>query len=138
MISTIFVDVPDAMLLGSESATPDRVALMAELGAEQCIVAPVTEGGAVVGLVAVTDRLGETGFRHQDAPMFATLANHASVALENGRLIERLNQNARQREHESLHDSLTGLPNRVLFNQRLTRLADQLADGAPSPTLLWR
>ena len=57
--------------------------------------------------------------------MFETLASHASIALENGRLIDRLHDEAQQREHEALHDALTGLPNRVLFHRRLLERLDE-------------
>ena len=104
------------------------------LGADDCIVAPVTEAGRVVGLFAVVNRLGElNGFRPEEGPMFATLANHASVALENGRLIARLRQQSRQHEHDSRHDSLTRLPNRALFNQRLSAEIERYADATTSP-----
>jgi diguanylate cyclase (GGDEF)-like protein len=106
--------------ISSQTARDARLAVLATaLSADECIVSPVTEAGETVGLLAVINRLGGGGFRPQEAPMFATLANHASVALENGRLIDRLNEQAHQREHESLHDALTGLPNRVLFARRL-------------------
>jgi diguanylate cyclase (GGDEF)-like protein len=63
-------------------------------------------------------------FDPRDARLFATLASHAGVALQNGRLIVRLHEQARQREYEALHDPLTGLPNRVLFGDSLAaRLA---------------
>lgn len=102
--------------------------------ADDCIIAPVTEAGRVVGLFAVVNRLGElNGFRAEEGPMFATLANHASVALENGRLIARLRQQSRQHEHDSRHDSLTGLPNRTLFNEQLAAAIDQDADPASAP-----
>jgi diguanylate cyclase (GGDEF)-like protein len=98
------------------------------LDARDCIVAPITESGAVVGLLAVVNRLGDVGrFRDSDRTMFATLANHASVALENGRLIDRLHHEARERRHEALHDALTGLPNRVLFGSRLREQLDVIA-----------
>jgi CBS-domain-containing membrane protein len=42
----------------------------------------------VVGTLTVGDRLGDTStFDTQDARLLATLANHSSVALENGRLV---------------------------------------------------
>ena len=44
-----------------------------------------------------------------------TLANHVGTALENGRLIERLRTEVAQKEHQALHDTLTGLGNRDLF-----------------------
>ena len=104
--------------------------LTQRLRAPDFIAAPITESGTVVGLIAVTHRLGEMNeFRQQDGSMFATLAVHASVALENGRLIARLHEQARQREHESQHDALTGLPNRVLFGERLRAAVAGLGDG---------
>jgi GAF domain-containing protein len=95
------------------------------------MVAPITEAGTVVGFIAVVDRIGDlNSFEPSDARMFETLASHASIALENGRLIDRLHDEARQREHEALHDALTGLPNRVLFHRRLLEgLTDIEAGG---------
>ena len=105
-------------------------ALLDALAATDCIVAPITESGEVVGLVAVVNRLGGVNsFNDSDRTMFATLANHASVALENGRLIDRLHDEAQLREHEALHDALTGLPNRVLLGDRLRQeLLDVVGD----------
>ncbi len=115
-----FVNNDTASIIGCDSLEPEAVNMIRALGARDCIVAPITESGVVVGLLAVVDRLGETArFRESDRTMFATLANHASVALENGRLIDRLHHEARERRHEALHDALTGLPNRVLFGSRL-------------------
>ncbi len=113
---------PGTTLIDAETAAGDAVHLVSSLSAADAIVAPVTESGVVVGLVAVVDRLGEfKRFGESDRMMFATLANHASVALENGRLIARLHHIASTREHEARHDSLTGLPNRAMFNERLRR-----------------
>src|SRR5206468_12957072 len=51
-------------------------------------------------------------------------AAHASVSLENGRLIDRLRDEAAEKEHQALHDALTGLPNRSLFHRRVARALD--------------
>ena len=115
------------VLTDKETDTVGR-SLLKHLGARDGIVAPITESGEVVGLVAVVNRLGEVNqFEESDRTLFATLANHASVALENGRLIDRLHDEARLREHEALHDALTGLPNRVKLGDRLR---DDLASVA--------
>jgi diguanylate cyclase (GGDEF)-like protein len=128
VIAAWFAADTETTVITRTSDNPRHRQMAAALDAHDCIVAPVTEAGAVVGLVAVANRLGDTnGFRLQEGPMFATLANHASVALENGRLIVRLHVQAREREHESLHDALTGLPNRVLLGQRLADLVTALA-----------
>jgi diguanylate cyclase (GGDEF)-like protein len=113
---TTIVDV------GVDQPDDEVLSLATMLNARDAIVSPVTESGVTVGLVAVIDRLGEVKrFAEPDRMMFATLANHASVALENGRLIDRLHQEAKTREHEALHDALTGLPNRTLFAERLSQ-----------------
>jgi diguanylate cyclase (GGDEF)-like protein len=132
LVSTVFQSHPGTSLCARDSDDVVLRGVADALDADECIVSPVTESGEVVGLLAVINRLGDSHFRTQEAPMFATLANHASVALENGRLIDRLNEQARQREHEALHDALTGLPNRVLFAQRLDAQVRQLGGAVPT------
>jgi diguanylate cyclase (GGDEF)-like protein len=73
-------------------------------------------GGEVSGVLLVCDRLGDVStFDTEDARLFATLANQAAIALENGHLIERLHDQVLAREHEAMHDALTDLPNRALL-----------------------
>ncbi len=122
----------DAQVIADDHADPLARSLLRHLQAHDGIVAPITESGEVVGLVAVVNRLGEVNrFQESDRTMFATLANHASVALENGRLIDRLHDEARLREHEALHDALTGLPNRVMLGDRLRDELAAVASGGP-------
>src|SRR5207253_1004563 len=64
---------------------------------------------------------------------FASLVNHASVALENSDLVDQLREQAAASRHQSLHDGLTGLPNRTMFSERL---ADRLRDGSEVAVLL--
>ena len=117
--------VEGAAIVTELTLRPGEEEMIRALNAHNTLIAPITESGSIVGLVAVVNRLGEiTQFKEGDRTMFATLASHASVALENGRLIDRLHHEASERRHESLHDALTGLPNRVLFG---TRLRDELA-----------
>ena len=104
-------------------------AVLTQLGARDCIAAPLVSGGRASGVIVICDRLGGVStFDAEDARLFATLASQAAIALENGRLIDRLQEQVQAREHEAKHDALTGLPNRSLF-------ADRLASALPPSEL---
>jgi diguanylate cyclase (GGDEF)-like protein len=125
----------DLLADGSATVIPRRTrdpilqSILQELNVKDCLIAPVHEGSKVVGVLVAADRENDvTTFDADDCRLFATIANHASVALENGRLIERLRVQATQREYEALHDPLTGLGNRTLFLSDVTR-AIELASG---------
>jgi len=105
----------EVVLAGSEAGGDD-----ARLEPRGGIAAPLRTRDAVVGVLLVRDRTVEVEpFSEEDARLFGTLAAHASVALENARLVDRLRRVAAEREHQALHDPLTGLPNRLLLRERL-------------------
>ncbi|MCL6550862.1 MAG: EAL domain-containing protein [Acidothermus cellulolyticus] len=98
------------------------------------IVAPLRGETRPIGMLMVGDRPGEgASFGGQDVRLFEALANHVSVALENGRLEQSLAQ-LRELEQKltqlAFHDPLTGLANRALFSERLSQvLAKAKAEG---------
>ncbi len=111
-------------VVGSKSVRDPRIrAHLAQRGHRDCIVAPLVADDQLIGILTVANRLGDVStFDEQDGRLFETIAAHTSVTLQNARLVDRL-------RHEALHDNLTGLPNRVLFQQRL---ADLLARRRPT------
>lgn len=111
-------------VVGAKTARDPRIrAHLAQRGYRDCIVAPLIAEDQVIGVLTVANRLGDVStFDAQDGRLFETIAAHTSVTLQNARLVDRL-------RHEALHDNLTGLPNRVLFQQRL---ADVLARRRPT------
>jgi diguanylate cyclase (GGDEF)-like protein len=105
-----------------------------ELGAGEVLAAPLSGPSGPVGTLAVGDRSGEVrGFGPADLRRIAALAGQASIAIENSHLIDRLRQQAAESAYQSLHDGLTGLPNRTMFS---AELSDALGNGSTIAVLL--
>ena len=100
-----------------ESADPELAADLTARGMRHVMAAPLPIDGHVAGALVVADREGPAApFSAEEVQLLGALANHAGVAFQNGRLIEQLRQ-------ESLHDSLTGLANRTLFQTTVDEVA---------------
>ncbi|WP_298457338.1 bifunctional diguanylate cyclase/phosphodiesterase [uncultured Cellulomonas sp.] len=100
-------------LLTPETAAPTVAALLRQMGLADVMVAPLVAGEEFLGvataswqapsaLTGVAERLDRLG----------GVVEFAATAMQNARLLGTV-------RHQSLHDALTQLPNRVLFNQRL-------------------
>jgi diguanylate cyclase (GGDEF)-like protein len=90
----------------------------------EAIIAPMHGDAGVVGAVTVANRMGDVRtFDTADVRLLETVANTAGVAWQNSRLIDRL-------RHDSLHDALTELPNRVLLQQRTTEALARMDEGS--------
>ncbi|MGI8775297.1 MAG: ATP-binding protein [Actinomycetota bacterium] len=60
---------------------------------KDAMVAPLHGAEDVIGTIMVGDRRGDVStFDQEDLKLFETLANHASVTLENARLVDKLRQ----------------------------------------------
>ena len=108
---------------------------LAAAGLSEALVECLTVGEGHRVVIGVGDRSGATRrFDREDARLFATLCSHAAVSLRNVGLVDRLRAESAGNEFLATHDSLTGLPNRTLFQRRLEeRLA---ADGDAFAVLL--
>jgi diguanylate cyclase (GGDEF)-like protein len=96
-----------SLLVPSNTKDPRLRSCLAAEGFRELVAAPLHGEAGVHGLLLVADRIGQTRtFAVDDLRLLEMVSNHTSVALTNGRLIERL-------AHDALHDGLTGLPNRT-------------------------
>ena len=125
---------------GSRAATPSATAMLAsepaagQRGTVEAISVMLHGIDGPVGALSVSGRLGDVGgLRASDRQLLDTVAGHAAVALRNGRLADRLRDQVSENAHQALHDSLTGLPNRMSFDRTATSVLER---GGPAAVLL--
>jgi diguanylate cyclase (GGDEF)-like protein len=131
-----------ALLIRSGRRHPVADAYVRSRGLRDAMIVSLHGEVRVVGTILLGNRSGDAkSFDDADLKLLATLASHASVALENGRLeksVSRLVEVEQQLRQQASHDPTTGLPNRVLFTERLAaavRRADPLR-GLPAVLFL--
>ncbi len=122
------------VMLSRRTRDRNRRSWLTANAVRDAIAVPLQGDDGVVGMLLVGERLGEVRtYDRGDVLLLETVANHASIALQKGQLIEQL-------QHDALHDALTGLPNRTLFQRRLeaalapTRRTDRRGTGSDRST----
>ncbi|MDQ1660934.1 MAG: hypothetical protein QOJ68_914 [Blastococcus sp.] len=111
------------LLVPRGTRDPDQRRWLAAEAAREAVVVPLQGAAGILGVLIVTDRLGEVRtYDEDDVRLLETVANHASVALQNGELVDKL-------RHDAMHDALTGLPNREALRNQLSAALDTAADG---------
>jgi diguanylate cyclase (GGDEF)-like protein len=112
-----------------------------ERGFKDAMVAALRTEDRVHGLLLVAGRLGDVStFNRSDLALLETFGRHVATSLERGRLEETLRQVTDLKEqlrHQTLHDALTGLPNRTLFLDRARQAVDVAARTHAWPAVLY-
>ena len=99
-------------------------------GVTAAMAAPVFERSRVVGSLGVASTRPDRMFVPRDQQVLLSLAEHASLALNHARAVE-------EAVHEALHDSLTGLPNRSLFLDRMRHALARAERGSEPVAVLF-
>jgi diguanylate cyclase (GGDEF)-like protein len=103
----------------------DGVAEYRDRGLQAAMAAPVHENGVPVGSLTLASFRPGRHYSQTEQDVLLAFAEHASLALTDARNFE-------DAMHQAFHDSLTGLPNRALFLDRL-ELAHARARRSGSP-----
>jgi len=93
------------------------------------MAAPVLQGSTVMGSVGVGSDDPNRSYTAREQQTLLALAEHSSLALNHARALNDV-------AHEAFHDSLTGMPNRALFLDRLSFAVGRAArSGKPAGVL---
>ena len=88
-------------------------------GISAAMAAPVRQGDRPVGSLTIATRRRDRAYSPSEQEALLAFAEHAGLALNDARTVEALHRAVDEATHQALHDSLTGLPNRALFLDRL-------------------
>jgi diguanylate cyclase (GGDEF)-like protein len=93
------------------------------------MAAPVFERGEVVGALGTASRDPNRAYSMRDQQVMLALAEHTSLALNHARALEDV-------VHQAFHDSLTGMPNRALFMDRIAHALARAGSSTPVGVLV--
>jgi diguanylate cyclase (GGDEF)-like protein len=111
------------VLIARSTRDPEHRRWLSAQAAREAVAVPLQGAAGILGVLVVTDRLGEVRtYDEDDVLLLETVANHAAVALQNGELVDKL-------RHDAMHDALTGLPNRAALRMQLSTALETAADG---------
>jgi diguanylate cyclase (GGDEF)-like protein len=117
------VDQGSPLLVAPGTRDADEQRWLDAHAAREAVAVPLRGGAGILGVLVVTDRLGDVRtYTEDDVRLLETVAGHASVALQNGTLMDQL-------RHDATHDSLTGLPNRAALQRQLAAALEEVAAG---------
>ena len=75
--------------------------------------------------LVVSGRKGVSGFDSDDVQLLEAIGAIGASALENAHLVSQI-------RHQATHDRLTGLPNQLLFEDRVNQRSNRCGDCARS------
>lgn len=108
---------PEVFVLRTGESVPHYLAPLTALGATSFVVLPLSYQRQLSGIIALGERFDLVP-TEEDRVQMRRLADQAAVALANARMLEQVRELA-------YYDSLTGLPNRLSYKERLAHELEQ-------------
>jgi predicted signal transduction protein with EAL and GGDEF domain len=125
-----WLQAPEPRVVEQPGNGPFMRAVFEHLDVQAVAIVPIVRGGDVHGLVAAGFDEAQLVDREETLSRCAGLADQAATAIQNGRLLEQI-------QHQALHDALTGLPNRTLFEDHAARAMDRAVRNEEPLTIVF-
>lgn len=139
---------PLALGVGGQAVAQNQLVLVADYGKQArslpgfrdagvraAMAAPVRRGGVAIGSLTVATRRPGRTYSVEEQEALMAFADHVGLALNDAEAVGQLQATVEQATYASLHDSLTGLPNRALFLERLAAATGGGARAVPVSVL---
>jgi diguanylate cyclase (GGDEF)-like protein len=113
------------LIIDDSTSSPVLAALLRGIGSSDVVTVPLLAGRTFLGVAAAGWRIGEAppSLAGDVLVRLRGVGDQTSTALQKARLLETVS-------HQATHDALTGLPNRMLFLDRLETALPQARHGA--------
>jgi diguanylate cyclase (GGDEF)-like protein len=122
-----------ALAFSHDYASSDRpIRTFIEDGVRASMAAPVFQGDVPVGSLIIASRQEGRVYSESEQEVLLAFAEHTGLALNDARTVAALHQAVSDATRQARQDSLTGLPNRAEFLERLT---DARGSGLPISVL---
>jgi diguanylate cyclase (GGDEF)-like protein len=108
---------PGVLEIRGVDSVPPYLEPLTELGAKSFVVLPLSYQRQLSGVIALGERFDLVP-SEEDREQMRRLADQAAVALANARMLDQVRELA-------YYDSLTGLPNRLSYKERLAYALEQ-------------
>jgi diguanylate cyclase len=108
---------PQVLEIRGDESVPPYLEPLTELGARSFVVLPLSYQRQLSGVIALGERFDLVP-SEEDREQMRRLADQAAVALANARMLDQVRELA-------YYDSLTGLPNRLSYKERLAYALEQ-------------
>lgn len=106
----------DAILINDYHTWPDRLSDAEFSDVKSIIGVPLKSGQQIIGVIGLAYSERDRKFSDEDVSFLNGFAKLASIAIDNARLYDSA-------QYLSLHDRLTGLYNRVYFDEEIQRIS---------------
>jgi diguanylate cyclase (GGDEF)-like protein len=111
--------------------------LVEELGLQSYVAVPLLSASRPLGLVLCSHSIAPRRWSPEERQLVMQIALEGSLVVENAVLRAAEQESLTRLTHQAFHDSLTKLPNRALFSDRLQHALDRMTRRQESIAVLF-